>query len=212
MWGYTAVPSRLSTARVSHRFRGRHPRRDGSSTVLVNKVAMFFCTEVVSYVPHIFSSGSRTAGSVGGRGIRYGGCSVRSGRFCTGRAGGPVRALRPWVGKSVGWPDWQPSVASRLTTATAVPTHLGGPRRVAAAVRTDPFTHSSVDAGSITSLRRHSPVLMNATLRPSGDKAGCTQLTPSHALTFLGAPVPRRRYTSVHSMLRDRPRRLSVFV
>jgi hypothetical protein len=46
--------------------------------------------------------------------------------------------------------------------------------------------------------------------RPSGDSAGCPQFAPSQALTFRGGAVPRRKWTSVHSIVRDRPRRLSV--
>ena len=61
-------------------------------------------------------------------------------------------------------------------------------------------------------VHRAAAALMKTTLRPSGDNAGCMQLTPLHALTLRGAAVPARTKTSLHSWLRDTPRRRSVRV
>ena len=54
--------------------------------------------------------------------------------------------------------------------------------------------------------------LTYAILRASRERAGALQLTPWHALTFTGAAVPRAMYTSVHSVVRNAVRRLSVRV
>lgn len=75
----------------------------------------------------------------------------------------------------------------------------------------DAYGSNNLESGTLERSRRHG-AFTYATCRPSRDRAGALQLTPPHALTFTGAAAPRATYTSVHSLVRNAPRRLSVRV